>query len=96
MSAVEGAHEHRRLREGLEDRLELARTEQRRPVDAEQQRLGFAGAGEAQQVDAGAVAIIDLHAEVARQLDLARLGVDQGQRDALGHHHLGDGLPNRP
>ncbi len=57
-------------------------------VDAEQDQLGVGGAGLAQQVEPGAVAIIDLGAEAAGDVDHLDVGVDQGDRDALGDQHL--------
>ena len=78
---------------GKASRIGSSRRAVERPVvEAEEDRLGVAGAGEAEQVEPGAVAIIDLGAEGAAELDLARLGIDQGDGDALGHQHLGDGL----
>ena len=57
-------------------------------VDAEQDQLGLGGAGLAEQVEPGAVAIIDLGAEAAGDVDHLDVGVDQGDRDALGDQHL--------
>jgi hypothetical protein len=61
-------------------------------VVAESDDLRGLGAGGAEEVDAQAVAVIDLGPELARQLDLARLLVDDRHADALRLQHLGDGL----
>src|SRR5215218_5959937 len=77
VKAVEGPDEHRRLRESLEDRLQPPRG-RASAVEAEEDGLGIAAAGEAKQVEAGAVAIIDFRAEIAADLDLAGLGIYEG------------------
>ena len=61
-------------------------------VDAKEDAFRLVGAGGAQQVDPGAVAIIDLGVEFLGPLDLRRVDVDQRHRDPLGHQHLRDGL----
>ena len=61
-------------------------------VIAEGNHSSRLGARRAKQVEPDPVAIIDLGAELAGKLDLARFLVDQGDADALGHHHLCYGL----
>ena len=65
-------------------------------VDAEEDPFRVFRPGGPQQVDAGAVAIIDLGVEPGGALDLLGLAVDQRDGHALGHEHLRDGLAEAP
>ena len=57
-------------------------------VDAEQDQLGLRRACLAEQIEPGAVAIIDLGAEASGDVDHLDIGVDQRHLDALGEQHL--------
>ena len=86
VAAVERADHDRSLRKGVEHGLErAARQLPAFIVVAEGDDLGGLGAGRPQQVEPQPVAIIDLGPELLRQLDLARLLVDDRDADALGH-----------
>jgi hypothetical protein len=93
-AVVHPEHNHR-LGEGFEYGFH-ARTGHFPSVLAEQDRLGGLGSSGPKQVEAGAVAIIDLGSEFLAELDLGRLAVDDRHRDALGLEHLRNRLPNRP
>ena len=93
VTPIEGSDHHRGLGEGVEHGLHgFARQLAALVVVAEGDDLGRFCAGGPKQVDAEAVAIIYLRPELARQLDLARFLVDDGDSDGLGLEHLSDGL----
>ena len=87
MAAVEGADEELGERElgldDLDDAVGLLRL-----VDADEDRLGAAGAGGAQHVEPGAVAIVDLEAEAGGGPDHVGVGIDDRDVDLAGEQRL--------
>jgi hypothetical protein len=61
-------------------------------VDADEDRLGLGRAGGVQDVEAGAVAVVELEAEAAGLADAVGRGVDDRDVDAAGEQRLGGDL----
>ncbi len=65
-----------------------------RVVERDHQQAGALGAGGAQQVGPGRVAVIDLVAEAADHLDLLRALLQRGEGDAAHPQDAADDLPD--